>query len=170
FWWILRKFSGVDMPQGQTMLRILSRRLVNVLKDMKEHARFIHGLMGWVGFSTATVEVKHNPRMKGKSKYNIPEMFKLALHAVTSFSTIPLRIATYIGLISSFLSLLVGGYFIFKKFFYDIPVLGFASIIVAVFFVGGIQLLVFGMFGEYLGRTYQEVQRRPLYIIKDYLP
>ena len=167
FWWILRRFSGVNIPQGQTMLRIMSRRLVEVLKEMREHARFIHGMMAWTGFKVATIEVQHRPRMKGKSKYNIPKMFKLAFHAVTSFSTVPLRLATYLGFLSAFTSILVGGYFIYRKIFYNIPVLGYASIIVSIFFIGGIQLLVLGIFGEYLGRTYQEVQKRPLYISKE---
>ncbi|MCX7793135.1 MAG: glycosyltransferase family 2 protein [Thermodesulfovibrionales bacterium] len=169
FWWILRRFSGVDMPAGQTMLRIMSRRLVDVLKEMREYSRFIHGMMAWAGFNAAMVEIKHNPRLRGKSKYNIPRLFRLAFHAVTSFSIVPLRLATYLGLLSSFVSLLTGIYFIYRKIAYNIPVLGYASIIVSIFFVGGIQLLVLGIFGEYLGRTYQEVQRRPLYIIRDLL-
>jgi polyisoprenyl-phosphate glycosyltransferase len=169
FWWILRRFSGVDIPQGQTMLRILSRRLVDVLKEMKEHARFIHGMMAWAGLNVTTLEVKHNPRTRGKSKYNIPKMFRLAFHAVTSFSTIPLRLAIYMGFASSLISFFVGMYFLYKKIFYGIPVMGYASIVVSIFFVGGIQLLVLGIFGEYLGRTYQEVQRRPLYIFKETL-
>jgi len=169
FWWILRRFSGVDIPQEQTMLRILSRRLVNTINEMREYARFIHGMMAWVGFKTSTLEVKHTPRLKGKSKYNIPKMFRLAFHAITSFSTVPLRLATYIGFICSFMSFIVGIYFIYQKIFHGIPVLGYASIIVSIFFVGGIQLLVLGIFGEYLGRTYQETQKRPLYIAKEYI-
>ncbi|MFZ3138472.1 MAG: glycosyltransferase family 2 protein [Thermodesulfovibrionales bacterium] len=169
FWWVLRKFSGIDIPKGQTMLRIMSRRLVDTIKEMREYSRFIHGIMAWAGFRVTTLEVLHNPRIKGKSKYNIPKMFKLAFHAVSSFSTVPLRIATYTGMITSLISFIISLYFIYQKIFYGIPVLGYASIIVAIFFVGGIQLLVLGMFGEYLGRTYQEVQRRPLYIIADYI-
>ncbi len=169
FWWMIRKFSNVDIPQGQTMLRIMSRKLADTIKEMRESARFIHGMMAWAGFKTAQVTVKHDSRLKGKSKYNIPKMFGLAFHAVTSFSTVPLRIATYTGFISSFLSLIIGVYFIYKKIIYGVPVLGYASIIVSIFFVGGIQLLIFGIFGEYLGRTYQEVQKRPLYILRDYL-
>lgn len=168
FWLILRRFSGVTMPAGQTMLRVLSRRVVNVVRQMREYARFIHGMMAWTGFKVTTAEVSHSPRMKGKSKYNIAKLFRLAFNAITSFSTIPLRLAVYIGLISSFLSLIAGIYFVYRKIVYGIPVLGYASIIVSVFFVGGIQLLVLGIFGEYLGRVYQEVQKRPIYILKDY--
>lgn len=170
FWWILIKFSGVPIPPGQTMLRILSRRLVNAIKEMREHARFIHGMMAWAGFNVSTLEVAHSKRIKGVSKYSLPKLFKLAFHAITSFSTIPLRLATYVGLLSSIASLIIGIYFLVQKIFYGIPVLGYASIIVSIFFVGGIQLLVLGIFGEYLGRVYEEVQRRPLYIIKEYIP
>lgn len=169
FWWILNKFTDVRMPAGQTMLRILSRRLVDVLKNMREFSRFIHGMMAWTGFKVETVEIEHAPRLRGKSKYNLIKLFKLAFHAITSFSIVPLRLATYLGLISSFVSLMIGLYFIFRKIFFNIPVLGYASIIVSIFFVGGIQLLVLGIFGEYLGRTYQEVQKRPLYIIREML-
>ncbi len=169
FWWLLRRFSGVDIPKGQTMLRILSRRMVDALKEMRECARFVHGLMAWTGFRTALVEVEHSERKKGRTKYNITRLFMLAFHAITSFSTVPLRLAIYTGLFTSMVSLLIGLYFIYKRMFYDIPVLGYASIIVSIFFVGGIQLLMLGIFGEYLGRTYQEVQRRPLYIIDERL-
>jgi dolichol-phosphate mannosyltransferase len=166
FWWILRRFSGVNIPQGQTMLRIMSRRLVEVLKEMREHARFIHGMIAWAGFTVSTVEVQHSPRMRGKSKYNIPKMFKLAFHAVTSFSTVPLRLATYLGFLSAFTSMLVGGYFIYRKIFYNIPVLGYASIIVSIF-LSEVSAPCFRNIREYLGRTYQEVQKRPLYISKE---
>jgi dolichol-phosphate mannosyltransferase len=167
FWWMLRRFTGVDMPAGQTMLRILNRGVVDGLKGMREFARFVHGMMAWTGFRTATVEITHGARTKGTSKYNIPRLFKLAFHAITSFSTVPLRLAIYLGLMSSLFSLVIGGYFLYRRLFYDIPVLGYASIIVSIFFVGGIQLLMLGVFGEYLGRTYQEVQRRPLYIVRE---
>jgi len=169
FWWILRRFSGVDMPQGQTMLRLLSRRLVEPIKTMRETARFIHGMMAWAGFNVTKIEVQHGPRMKGKSKYNITKMFRLAFHAVTSFSTIPLRLASYLGFISALGSLIIGLYVICRKVFFNIPVLGYASITVSIFFIGGIQLLVLGILGEYIGRTFQEVQRRPLYIVKEAL-
>jgi len=137
---------------------------------MREHARFIHGMMAWAGFNVSTLEVAHSKRTKGVSKYSLPKLLKLAFHAITSFSTIPLRLATYVGLLSSIASLVIGIYFLVQKIFYGIPVLGYASIIVSIFFVGGIQLLVLGIFGEYLGRVYEEVQRRPLYIIKEYIP
>ena len=169
FWWMLRRFSGVDIPRGQTMLRVMSRRLADALKDMREYARFVHGMMAWAGFEVTTLEVEHSPRTRGRSKYNISGLFKLAFHAITSFSTVPLRLATYLGLLSAGFGLLCAFYFLYKKIFLGIPVLGYASIIVAVLLVGGVQLLILGIMGEYLGRVYQEVQRRPLYILKEQL-
>jgi len=169
FWWILRKFSGVNIPSNQTMLRIMSRRIIDVIKEMKEYSRFIHGMMAWVGFKVSTIEIRHSPRVRGKSKYNIPKLFKLAFHAVTAFSTLPLRLATYTGLICSFISLVFGIYFIWRQIFYGIPVMGFASIIVSIFFTGGMQLLVLGILGEYIGRTYQQGQQRPLYIVAEHI-
>jgi len=169
FWFILRKFSDVHIPPGQTMLRVLSRRTVDALREMGDYSRFVHAMIAWTGFRAAEVEVAHNPRLRGKSKYNLPKLFRLAFNAITSFSTVPLRLVSYIGLLSSLASLFVGGYFLYRKIFFGIPVLGYASTIVAVFFVGGVQLLVIGILGSYLGRVYQAVQRRPLYVLKEVL-
>jgi glycosyltransferase involved in cell wall biosynthesis len=167
FWWFLNKLSGIDIPRNQTLLRIFDKKILDVLKDMRERARFIHGMIAWTGFRTALQEVEHAPRERGVSKYNMIKLFRLAFNAITSFSTLPLRLATYLGLISAGVGLLYGFYFIYKKIFLGIPVLGYASIIVAVLFVGGIQLLILGIIGEYLGRVYQEVQARPIYILRE---
>ena len=167
FWWFLNKLSGIDIPRNQTLLRIFDRKILNVLKDMRERARFVHGMIAWTGFRTAVLEVEHAPRERGVSKYNMVKLFRLAFNAVTSFSVVPLRLATYLGLLSAGVGLCYAFYFLYKKIFLGIPVLGYASIIVAVLFVGGVQLLILGIIGEYLGRVYQEVQARPIYILKD---
>lgn len=167
FWWIINSLSGMDIPRNQTLLRIFDRKVLDALKSMRERARFIHGMMAWTGFRTALQEVEHAPRERGKSKYNVIKLFRLAFNAITSFSTLPLRVATYIGLLSSGIGLFYGLYFIYKKVFLGIPVLGYASTIIAVLFIGGIQLLILGIIGEYLGRVYQEVQARPIYITKE---
>lgn len=167
FWWLLNKLSGIDIPRNQTLLRIFDKKILDVLKDMRERARFIHGMIAWTGFRTALLEVEHAPRERGVSKYNTIKLFRLAFNAVTSFSTVPLRLATYLGLLSAGVGLCYGFYFLYKKIFLGIPVLGYASIIVAVLFVGGVQLLILGIIGEYLGRVYQEVQARPIYILRD---
>ena len=167
FWWFLNKLSGIDIPRNQTLLRIFDKKILDVLKDMRERARFIHGMIAWTGFRTALQEVEHAPRERGVSKYNTIKLFRLAFNAITSFSTVPLRLATYLGILSAGVGLCYGFYFLYKKIFLGIPVLGYASIIVAVLFVGGVQLLILGIIGEYLGRVYQEVQARPIYILRD---
>lgn len=169
FWWFLNKFSGVAIPRDQTLLRIFDRKILDVLNNMRERARFMHGMMAWTGFRVALLEVEHAPRERGVSKYNMVKLFRLAFNAITSFSTFPLRLATYLGLLSSGVGFLYAIYFLYKKIFLGIPVLGYASIIVAVLFVGGVQLLILGIIGEYLGRVYQEVQARPVYILRDQL-
>ena len=167
FWRLINSFSDINIPRNQTLLRIFDRKILDALKSMRERARFIHGMMAWTGFRTALQEVEHAPRERGKSKYNVIKLFRLAFNAITSFSTFPLRIATYIGLMSSGIGLIYGFYFLYKKVFLGIPVLGYASIIIAVLFIGGVQLLILGIIGEYLGRVYQEVQARPIYIVKE---
>lgn len=167
FWWVINSLSGMNIPRGQTLLRIFDRKILNVLKNMRERARFIHGMIAWAGFRTAFQEVEHAPRERGVSKYNVIKLFTLAFNAITSFSTFPLRLATYLGILSSGVGLFYGFYFIYKKIFLDIPVLGYASIIVAVLFMGGVQLLILGIVGEYLGRVYHEVQARPIYILRE---
>jgi glycosyltransferase involved in cell wall biosynthesis len=169
FWWFLNKLSGIDIPRNQTLLRIFDKKILDVLKDMRERARFIHGMIAWTGFRTTLLEVEHAPRERGVSKYNMVKLFRLAFNAITSFSVVPLRLATYLGLISSGVGFCYALYFLYKKIFLGIPVLGYASIIVAVLFVGGVQLLILGIIGEYLGRVYQEVQARPIYIVKDHI-
>jgi len=169
FWWFINRLSGINIPENQTLLRIFDRKIMDVLKNMRERARFIHGMIAWTGFRTAIQEVEHAPRKRGVSKYNVIKLFRLAFNAITSFSTLPLRLATYLGVLSAGIGLFYGLYFIYKKIFLGIPVLGYASIIVAVLFVGGIQLLILGIIGEYLGRVYQEVQARPIYILKEHL-
>lgn len=169
FWWFLNRFSGINIPRNQTLLRIFDRKILHVLNNMRERSRFIHGMIAWTGFRTALLEVEHALRERGVSKYNMVKLFRLAFNAITSFSVVPLRLATYLGILSSGLGFCYALYFLYKKIFLGIPVLGYASIIVAVLFVGGVQLLILGIIGEYLGRVYQEVQARPIYILKDQL-
>ena len=134
FWWIINKVTSIKLPMDQTMLRMISRRMVDTLAGMRESSRFIHGMMAWTGFDTAQVEVNHAVRKKGKSKYNLIRQLRLALYAITSFSTKPLKLATFFGFLISLLSLLTGVFFIVKGVVFGYPVLGWASIIVSVFF------------------------------------
>jgi hypothetical protein len=165
----MNRVSGLDMPPNQMMLRMLSRRFVDSLGTMRESARFVHGMMAWAGFRVATVEVQHRARKAGQTKYRFTRQLALALHAITSFSTTPLRIASVLGLTTSVASCTVGIALIAAKFLYGYAVQGWASIVTSMFFLGGVQLFVLGIMGEYLGKTYQEVQKRPLYFVSDAL-
>ncbi len=169
FWWLINRLSGIEIPRNQTLLRLFDRKILEALNSMRERARFVHGMIAWTGFRVFLQEVEHAPRTRGVSKYNVVKLFRLAFNAITSFSTVPLRLATYLGIMSSGIGLFCAFYFLYKKIFMGIPVLGYASIIVAVLFVGGVQLLMLGIIGEYIGRIYQEVQARPIYIVKEQL-
>jgi dolichol-phosphate mannosyltransferase len=169
FWGLLRRFSDVPIPAGQTMLRVLDRRVVDEIRAMRERSRFVHGMMAWVGFDATSVEVDHAPRSEGASKYDVGRMLRLAFHAVTSLSTVPLRLATYGGLLGGVISAAVLVYYLLRRLLFGFSVPGFATIVVAIMFFGAVQLLMLGIIGEYVGRTYREVQGRPLYILRETL-
>jgi dolichol-phosphate mannosyltransferase len=169
FWRTMNRLSGLHMPPNQMMLRMLSRKFVDALVQMRESHRFVHGMMAWAGFRVTTVEVEHRERKAGTTKYSVLRQLRLALYALTSFSTTPLRIASVLGLITSAASLGVGVALIVAKFLYGYSVEGWASIMTSMFFLAGLQLFVLGIMGEYIGKTYKEVQRRPLYLISEAL-
>lgn len=169
FWRTMNRVSGLKMPHNQMMLRMLSRRFVNALGEMRESARFVHGMMAWAGFNVTTVEVPHRERKAGTTKYSVRRQLSLALYALTSFSTTPLRIASVLGLITAGVSFAVGLALIVAKFWYGYSVEGWASIMTSLFFLSGLQMFVLGIIGEYLGKTYKEVQKRPLYFVSDAL-
>jgi glycosyltransferase involved in cell wall biosynthesis len=167
FWGAMNAVSGLNMPPTQMMLRMMSRRFVDALVQMRETQRFVHGMMAWAGFRVTSVEVQHRSRHAGRTSYNFMRQLRLAVYAITSFSTTPLRVASVVGLVTSVISCGAGVGLIVARFVYDYPVQGWASIITSMYFLGGVQLLVLGIIGEYLGKTYKEVQRRPLYFISE---
>lgn len=169
FWRTMNRVSGLHMPPNQMMLRLMSRKFVEALGQMRESARFVHGMMAWAGFRVTTVEVMHAERRAGKTKYSVMRQLSLALYALTSFSTTPLRIASVLGLATSGVSFAAGVALVAAKFTYGYPVQGWASIITSMFFLAGLQMFVLGIIGEYLGKTYKEVQRRPLYFVSEAL-
>lgn len=169
FWGAMNRISGLHMPPTQMMLRMMSRRFVDAIVQMRETQRFVHGMMAWAGFRVATVDVQHRARHAGRTNYNFLRQLRLAIYAITSFSITPLRLASILGLVTSLVSFSAGVALIVAKFAYGYSVEGWASIITSVYFLGGIQLLVLGIIGEYLGKTYKEVQRRPLYFVSESL-
>jgi glycosyltransferase involved in cell wall biosynthesis len=164
---MIRRLSGLEIAQNDAMLRIMSRKFVDSIKRFPERNRFLGGLFTWAGFNQTGIPIEHAPRFAGRSKYSIWKMAKLTMDAVTSFSYLPLKIIGLMGLLISGLSFVSGLFLIFKKLFLGVDVIGWTSTMVTILFIGGIQLVVLGVIGQYLARVFSEVQGRPLYIIKE---
>jgi dolichol-phosphate mannosyltransferase len=166
---ILKNISNIDTHTRIGVFRIISRRCLENFLRLGEKSKLGLGLMNWMGFPESFVEIERKARQAGKSKYSFLKLYKLALDGIASFSNIPLylHIALYLGFAAAFVSFLIGFYMIFKKIFYGIPLLGYASIIVSIFFLGGVSLIILGVVGLYIGKIYEISLNRPLYIVKD---
>ena len=165
----IKKLINEPIVINSTIFRIMTKQVADNVKLLRERNRYIIGVVGWVGFKHAAAEVEHGERYGGKGKYNLSKRMSLALDAIFSFSNYPLKLITRVGLFLMVLSFLAGIYNIYKKFIYGVPVLGWSSLIVAVLVIGGMQTIMLGVIGEYVGRNYIEDKNRPLYIIKKYL-
>ncbi|EGT4328288.1 glycosyltransferase, partial [Cronobacter sakazakii] len=146
---------------------LMSREVVENIKQLPERNLFMKGVLSWVGGKTDVVEYIRAERVAGNTKFNGWKLWNLALEGITSFSTFPLRVWTYIGLFVSAMSFLYGGWMILDTLIFGNPVKGYPSVIVSVLFLGGVQLIGIGIMGEYVGRIYIETKKRPKYIIKD---
>ncbi|MOA27183.1 hypothetical protein D3C78_1480380 [compost metagenome] len=147
--------------------RIVSRRVVENFNQMREHLRFFGGLVDWMGYPSATIEVAHAERHSGKSTYTLRKLLKLASESIIAYSDKPLWLAVSIGFAIAAFAFLFGLGVIAKAVFFGSPVTGWASLIVSLYFLGGIIIGILGILGIYLGKTYQETKRRPLYIVKE---
>jgi len=165
----LKRISNVEIDLDSGIFRIISSRSVLGMRRFREKSRFLTGMMNWLGYSRIGVPTIRHERYAGRSKYTLFKLLRLAWHGITAFSYFPLQLSIYLGFSVSFISFMAGIYMIYRKLMYDIPLMGYTSIIVSLFFIGGIILLVLGVIGEYIGRIYEEVQNRPLYLIKDEL-
>ena len=147
----------------------MSRRVIDAIKLLPEKQRFMKGLLSWVGFYTVTVDYVREERAAGKSKFSGWKLWNFALEGITSFSTLPLRIWTYFGVIGAILSFTYGMYIVFKTLILGVDVPGYASMLVSFLFFSSIQLIGLGVLGEYVGRIYMEIKQRPTYLInRDY--
>ncbi|MEW6058422.1 MAG: glycosyltransferase family 2 protein [Bdellovibrionota bacterium] len=164
FYRLIRKLTNVDIPLDTGDFRLMDRRAVNALLQLHERHRFIRGMVTWVGFKQVGVPYDRAKRLHGETHYPFHKMFKFALDGVTSFSIFPLQIATYFGVLSAVLAFLGILYSLYLKFT-DQTIHGWTSLMIVVLFLGGAQLLALGILGEYLGRTYDESRRRPLYFV-----
>jgi len=166
FYRILTWLSDVRIPVDTGDFRLMSRRAVDVLNSMPETHRFIRGMVGWLGFKQVPLEYDREPRKAGTSNYPLRRMIRLALDAITSFSIRPLRIASMLGILFALLGL-AGVVFSVSGWFFGRTLPGWTSVMVVILTLGGIQLTVLGIIGEYLGRLYIESKRRPLYVIDE---
>jgi dolichol-phosphate mannosyltransferase len=167
FYWLINKFSDVPIMPGAADFRLMSRQAVEQFHQLPERARFIRGLVSWIGFEVSTVKYVEGSRTSGSSKYSFGRMLFLAVDAITSFSALPLRVATVVGLLICLGPVAYAAYILVAfAFFPEVIVPGWTSIILIVLFLGGIQLLFLGVVGEYLHRIFDEVKQRPLYMVK----
>ena len=170
FYRLIRRITNVNIPVDTGDFRLMDRKVVNTLKGMREHHRFMRGLSVWVGFKQTGVEYRRAPRHAGETKYPLSKMIRFALDGITSFSYLPLQLATYFGFTIAVISMLaLIAVIILRLTGSQTNFYGQASTLVSVLFLGGIQLIFLGIIGEYLGRIYDEVKRRPLYIVSDVL-
>lgn len=167
FYRIIYRITEVKIPQDSGDFRLLDRRVVDVMNNMREKHRYLRGMSSWVGFRQIGVPYHREARYAGVSKYPLKKMLKLAFNAVTGFSYFPLQLATYIGMVAAGLSIIAIPIVIILRLTGNLAFLGQATTLIAVLFLGGIQLISLGIFGEYLGRVYDEVKGRPLYIVAE---
>jgi len=167
FYRLIYSITDVKIPVDTGDFRLMDRKVVNVLKQMKERHRFPRGMSAWVGFKQIGVTYKRAARVAGVTKYPFSKMFKLALNAITGFSYFPLQVATYFGFFSAGVSILAIPVVIFMRMAGSGAFFGQATTLIAVLFLGGVQLISLGILGEYVGRLYDEAKGRPLYIVRD---
>lgn len=156
-----------DIPEGAGDFRLLDRRAIDAMNRLGESSRFNKGLFSWIGFRSIGVPYNVAPRSAGYSRWSLRRLVSFALDGITSFSTLPLRISSLLGLVISLTSFLYVLVFLMKTMVFGVDVPGFPTLVVSVMLLSGVQLIVLGVIGEYIGRVYQEVKRRPLYIIAD---
>jgi polyisoprenyl-phosphate glycosyltransferase len=168
FYRLIRRMTTIDIPVDTGDFRLMSRRVVEDLKRLHEHNRFVRGLVTWVGYNQTAVLYDRDRRYGGATKYPIAKMMKFALDGITGFSSQPLRLASHAGVLFAACSLALMVLFIVYKLAGGRGIIpGWTSLIVAVLFLGGVQLLAVGILGEYIGRIYEEVKQRPLYLVRD---
>ena len=167
FYRIIYRITDVKIPLDTGDFRLMDRKVVNVLKQMRERHRFPRGMSAWVGFKQVGVEYKRAARKVGETKYPFRKMFRLAINAVTSFSYFPLQVATFFGFASAGIAILAIPPVIYLRMTGSQAFLGQATTLIAVLFLGGVQLISLGVLGEYIGRLYDEAKGRPLYIVRE---
>lgn len=170
FYRVMNSLSDLPIPEDTGDFRLISRRVLDALRQLRERQRFMKGLFTWVGFRQTAIAYERAPRLAGATKFSYWRLWNLALEGITSFSTLPLRLATYVGVITALVAFGWGGWIIARTLVWGDPVQGWPSLMTVVLFLGGVQLMALGIVGEYLGRMYLEVKQRPLYLVGDWRP
>lgn len=167
FYRLLDEFGDTRLPPGSCDFRLLDRQAVDALLKLRERARFNKGLYAWIGFKSCGVPFDMQERGSGTTKFGYGKLFSFALDGLMSFSALPLKVWTYVGLAVSGLALTMAGYYGFRTLIFGVDVPGYASLIVSIAFFAGMQLISLGVLGEYIARIFDEVKDRPLYLIAD---
>lgn len=170
FYRVMERLSHTPVPRDTGDFRLLSRRALEALKKVRERQRFMKGLFAWVGFRQKSIVYERDARFAGTSKFNYWRLWNFALEGITSFSTVPLRVATYVGLLTAIAAFVFAVYVFGKALVYGDPVRGYPTLMLVILFLGGVQLMALGLIGEYLGRLYMEAKQRPLYLIDEAHP
>jgi len=165
FYRVIGRLSRTPIPADTGDFRLLSPRALAALQQLRERHRFMKGLFGWVGFRQIALPYDREPRLAGRSKFTLWKLWNFALEGITSFSSAPLRVATYLGLFTAVFALAFAVWVVLKAALWGDPVAGWPTMMAVILFLGGIQLIALGMIGEYLGRLYDEVKQRPLYLV-----
>jgi len=168
FYRLIQRVSRVRIPEDTGDYRLLSRRAVDSLKQLGEQHRFMKGLYAWIGYPQKAVLYRRGPRFAGKTKWNYWTLWNIAIEGITSFTIAPLKVATYIGMLVASVAFGYAAWIIFKTLAYGDPVAGYPSLMVVVLFLGGIQLTLMGVLGEYVGRMFDEAKGRPLYFLNSF--
>ncbi|MBS0192619.1 MAG: glycosyltransferase family 2 protein [Proteobacteria bacterium] len=170
FYRVIGRLSRTPIPRDTGDFRLLSRRSLDGLARLRERGRFMKGLFAWVGYRQLAVPYHRHPRVAGRSKFGFWKLWNFALDGITSFSTAPLRVATYLGLATALAAFVFGVFTIGKTLLWGDPARGYPTLATLIVFLGGVQLIALGVIGEYLGRLYLEVKQRPLYLVEDWRP
>lgn len=165
FYRMMMKLSRVEIPADTGDCRLMSRRVVDALKQLREHHRFMKGLFAWVGYPSVAVEYRRDSRAAGTTKFNYWKLWNFALEGITSFTVTPLKLATYIGSFFATGAFAMGAWIVLKTLIWGETVRGYPTLMIVILFFGGVQLFFIGILGEYLGRIFGETKARPLYLV-----
>ena len=167
FYKVMRKMTGIEIADGARDYRLMSRQMVDAILEMDEYNRFYKGIFSWVGFDTKWIEFENVERAAGETKWSFWKLVRYSIDGIVNFSSLPLMLSSYLGLILTIVSFLAIVFVIIRKLLFGDPVSGWPSLVCIITFIGGIQLFCMGIMGQYLAKTYMEVKRRPHYIIKE---